>query len=428
MGRQNSLKMKKHFYLLLFTILAFSCNKEDDPSPIKNDGQITVFTNPDYSSFKDENWEGWVVIQSLDGSFLEMKELVKGGNVKFEGLENESYHLTFFDKTLRTYGGKPFTKLDGKAFLNVPVGKIYTHGLVITETSTANNEGEFKIFVSNSSPIGLAGGYSSGLNNSFKLMLPSPNRLELVQNFRSESSEYLVITYDYEGNHRYGFLSDVEVGKEYDFEYSEMSLFDHSITVPKEFFTDINIWVNSLNVANNKYEIGHVFNRISTVFNSNLGKYQVNFLDRFEKYSVLINIDKDDLRLVYNRVGSAPSKIEFPDNLNFSGQNLKASNFHVELPSWATNFNTRMDKQFLNQEGDYLFSLIVEGNQGDFTLIIPEELKSKYEFLEDFENFEFSSVTAKKSSYGYHEMIENVLIEEPVLFDFETYSVRKTFE
>lgn len=420
--------MKKHFYLFFITILAFSCNKKDDPSPIQSEGQITVFTNSENSRVNEENWEGWVVIQSLDGSFLELKELVKGGNVIFEGLDDESYHLTFLDKTLRTYGGKTFTKLDGKAFLNVPVGKIYTHGLVITETSTANNEGEFKIFVSNSSPIGIAGGYSSGLNNSFKLMLPSPNRLELIQNFRSESSEYLVIAYDYEGNHKYEFLSDVEVGKEYNFEYSEMTYFDHSITIPKEFFTDINIWVNSLNVANNKYEIGHVFNRISTVFNPNLGKYELNFLDRFEKYSVLINIDKDDFRLIYNRIGTAPSKIEFPNNLIFAGQNLKASNFQVELPSWATYFNTRMDKQFLDQEGDFLFSLVVEGNQGDFTLIIPEELKSKYEFLEDFENFEFSSVTAIKSSYDYQEMIENVLVEEPVLFDFETYSVRKIFE
>lgn len=421
--------MKKHFYLLLFTILAFSCNKKDDPSPIKKDGQITVFTNPDDSSIKDENWEGWVVIQSLDGSFLEMKELVKGGNVKFESLEDESYHLTFFDKNLSVFGENKFTTLYSYAYLNVPIGSVYTHGLGKSIFENQEFEGDFKISVVAESYGVISGGFSSAPDNNVAFTSSNNTKqIDITQNFRKESAEYLAVVYGFDGIHRYKLLSDVQVGGLYSFNFKDLNYFDQSLIIPQNYLTGLSIRVNSLYEDGNQYKPGFVVNNLSVLRSPEMKNFLLNFLDGIEKYDVSLNFNLDGMGMAYKKIGVPPTKIEFPSNSDFSPQNLSISNFQFQLPTWATSYQARLNKQYVGQDDDIFFSLILEGDLDNFTLLIPNELKEKFSILQDSENFEFSSVTAIKSSYDYQEMIENVLVEEPVLFDFETYSVRKTFE
>ncbi|SHO64932.1 hypothetical protein [Algoriphagus zhangzhouensis] len=411
--------MKKLLYVLLFGTLMFSCTETEKPNNPEIPGSIFIKAN---GNFLNGDWKGWVIIQSRDGSYLEMKEIIKNGEVMFENLENYTYHLTFLTKNPTPNGDEVYT---GMSYLDVPIGETYTLGLPNGNSQFKSRQGEFGISLAHTSEVVGAYGSSSDGVLSFTSYY-NPNQVNIIQGYSSEASDYLIVAYDDQGNYRHKFLKDVSVNGSYSINFYEMNPFDKIISISSNIAPNANYEVIALNENEYRFSYGNVLT--STNFGAAPGasNYNLGFLDLFKLYDVKFNFRKEGNELFYRKIGAAPSKIEIPSTLDFSISNSSLYNFQSKLPIWANQFLASVYKNEISEEGSKFFSFWVQGKESNFSLIFPEELKSQVPFLNDSENLNMSSVRAIKSSYSYDELVRNILIEVPVKYEYEYFSSIKS--
>lgn len=414
--------MKKVFLILLSTLFLISCQENENPA---NSGDPTLIELKVFDQYINENREVWAILQSKEGEILDIRKLENGKLEKFENLTDRNYHLTYI---LRE--SSPFmSQVNTTAFtyLSVSTGKTYTIGLPLGTFSGPDEPFNGFHRITLNFPNVPKGGFASSKNGRIPLSTNiNGNQLDIAMLFRGENERIFVSGVGQEGQARYDFISNVSKDGQKQVDFSSMKNFDKTITVPKPsgFFS---YTIIAMEENQNRYVNGYLIGTSSYGFNSNSSNLALGYLNEFKVYTTLFTANDNSKSISFFKVGSIPSKINLPFGKDISVSKNGVNDFRFTSPTGTDysiiTFRKSNDPNFPNE----VLSWFVFGNQEEFTLRVPEELKTQYPVMSDLNLLKLESILSVESTYSYNDYVRNQLIEVPKLLQFETTQVLKFF-
>lgn len=301
--------MKHNRILLLLLVLFFGCDEDESTPP---SDPITVFSitvEPDYPLSKDD----WIMVHDKNGILLDHKQIEEEGVFEFKTsapVPDGRIGITVFKYD--TTGNIHSYSFD--SYLAVPTGQGWTWKKPVTPPviNQGPSVGTFSATYTLPSPLRMdlfgntvtLGGFSQSGDTKY------------YQSTIFEKNRNFLLTIASNGNPRYMLFENVENGDHVEVTFDEMQEYDKilDISFPPAVDPFVKVTTMDDNGWPEYYTYYNGYNLPPFAPSATLTNLKIGYLNRFEKYYTTIAIPSTDFNFSYEKVGSAPSAINFPDH------------------------------------------------------------------------------------------------------------------
>lgn len=312
------MKLTKFAFIVACVILFANCSKDETPAPKpdaeeqpeepKTTESEVYFT---YALAFGEEIDEWIILYNQNGDLLDSKLIESNEAYEFKSKDAANQISEKITVTRLTTSSDninfvlTFLDIDNGSIWNKPPENAYTDVPVT---------GRFNILIENAPSI-----------KSFKLSTSLgnvPNDLDYDQTTTSgqvsslrldgvplfENQDYFLSFFNQQGEHRYVYLEGPNNNMQYNFDYSELLLFDDYLEVD---FPDnpsrsiIRGFEEPVNYKKNTMELGDAGG-----FGSN--PYQIGYSDIFTKFKTTISMNLDGDEYSYIKMGDKVEAIDIP--------------------------------------------------------------------------------------------------------------------
>lgn len=312
----------KHIQFLFVLLAIISCDDENNVNePAGPPAMFTLTVDPDFALNKDN----WVIIQDKNGDVLDYQQIKTSGTFKFEtdrDVPDEEISVTFFK-----YDSLIFQNYHLDSYSSVPTGRTWTWKKSTRSPilGDGGSDGSFSVNYTVPTPLRMSyfsnsfteGRHSQTLNTLYyQVVIPKKDR-----NF--------LLTIAGDGNPRYRFFENVKRDDHFNVTFEEMSEYDKvvEISFPPAISPKVEVF-SVLDDGKSQYHTyDNSFNRPPFEMEKTVTNLKIGYLDRFKKYSTFIYIPTAEFEFRYEKVGSAPDAISFPEHPPFQLSNTTVGSF-----------------------------------------------------------------------------------------------------
>ena len=408
--------MKLHRILFLTLGVFLGCDDESENLPEPE--FITVFSltvEPGYS-FKADNW---VMVHDKNGVLLDAEQIATAGTVKFETTEpvpDGKIGITIFRyDTAGTIDSYSFG-----SYLSVPTKQewLWRKSTTPPQVNQGASLGTFSATYTIPTPLRM-----DLFGNS--TTLGSINQTGNTKSYQAtiyEKNRNFLLTVASDGNPRYKFFENVKSGDYFQITFEDMAEYDQVLDISFPSASNPYVTVSALDGDGKSlyWTYYNAFNLPPFGPSVSLTNLKIGYLERFEKYHTNIQIVTPNFGFGYEKVGTAPSAISFPDHSPYQLINKTLTNFSYssEIPFSLRSSNFKDDS--LPDKNIWWVCYAPQG--ADKVTDLPDAFVEMYPFI-NFENFKHLGTSFQSSTKSYMDFIDAA--GSGILFngEFETTTI-----
>ena len=322
--------------LLLFAAIIpwIACNKDlDKPEPDPNTTLLTLTVDASFSTSQSDNW---VLVHDINGKLLGYQPFEVGDSIVIEKKQDtadKKINITLirFDPSLNY--------LNLQSYLVNDIGQQWTLQSPVYP-SYENKIGQFYVNVTN---VPLEAGFQFSNKNQVLLGTARWNSgvLDQTLDLHENARDFFFALNGESGIPKYLLLHNAKPGEIWNLSATLMKDFDKTVVVtfPSTFTRKILYTVNNVQPGQPNPKCGYVLNgNLTNTYVSHTETRHgvaLGYLDMFTNYFTNLSVEYgNSLKYYYERLGTAPSKIQLPLNDSFSltDKNIFQFRFHHNKP------------------------------------------------------------------------------------------------
>lgn len=413
--------MKASTILLLFLVFFSGCDDEDEPTNSPGPGPepelVTIFTltiDMDYP-FKRDNW---VLVHDKDGVLLDYKQIDTGGVLEFQtsAAVPDRIGITIFKyDTIGNTDAYTF-----ESYLAVPTGQewIWQKPTTPPVVGPGTSVGTFTTNYTVPVPLRMdVFGNGSTLGGTSQT-----GNTKFYQSTIYENDKNFLLSIAGDGSPRYTFFEKVQNAEHFEVTFDEMEEYDKVLDISFPPTSDPYVKVYTIDDEGKAqyYTYLNTFNLPPFGPSETLTNLKIGYLNRFEKYYTSIQIPSPAFGFGYEKVGTSPAAINFPDHAEYEVTNETFENFSYSNEKPFTMRRSSFQDDAIPNRQIWWTLYAPEGT--DRVKELPEAFIEIYHLIK-LQNFEHRTTSFQNSSRSYLGYLGRIGNGTPESEEYETTTI-----
>lgn len=314
----------KKFAFILFVSLIISCDQDDGPAPNNGPELFRLVVDKSYSTTGSGDW---LIVHDQEGNLIYSSRFESGDTIYARpsiAPSVERLSITFFAtaaSTPRTYELQSYTDID--------VGSQWVLTKISENIPFMTPQGTYTLSALNI-PVNATLWESTkfGASAIFEPVPDIPYSFKGTFTRYSQSS-HLVFVRDRDNNLRYKFFEDVAANENLSFTYDDLAVPETNIDVNVNGYNQIFLTISGFESESDKNFSGYGVG--SAYWDQPRSSIRLGYLDRLKYYRTSLTLRHYLHEVVYEKAGSPPSAINFPEKPEATFHNLNAVAFSASI-------------------------------------------------------------------------------------------------